>query len=162
MKLSIIVAISENGVIGHDNDLIWHLPADLKFFKETTTGHFIIMGRKTHESIGRPLPNRTNVVISRNEAYSNEGCENVTSIDTALELCKDEDEVFIIGGAQIYKESLAKVDYVYLTRVHDNFNGDVVFPEFDLNDWTEENSERHEADDKNQTAYSFIKYSRKS
>ena len=160
MKLSLIVAVSENGVIGHNNALIWHLPADLKFFKETTSGHYIIMGRKTHEAIGKPLPNRTNVVISRNTEYKSLGCLHVTSLHEALELAKDEEEVFVIGGAQIYGEAINFADYLYLTRVHDHFNGDVQFPDFELNDWTEESKEYHEADDKNLTAYSFIKYSR--
>ena len=134
MIISIVVAVSENGVIGKDNKLIWHLPVDLKFFKDKTSGHHIIMGRKTYESVGRPLPNRVNIVISRSADYIAEGCIVVNSIKEAIGAVVDDSEVFICGGAEIYKEALDVADRMYLTRVHHEFEGDtfslILTPEF--------------------------------
>ena len=135
MIVSIIVAASENNVIGNNNDLIWHLPKDMKFFKDTTKGHHVIMGRKNLESIPhkfRPLPNRQNIVVTRNKKYVADGCLVVTSIEEGLSIAKKnkEKETFIIGGGQIYKLALELnlVDKIYLTRIHANFEGDTFFP----------------------------------
>lgn len=129
MTISIIVAVAKNNVIGKDNKLPWHLPEDLKHFKELTSGHTVIMGRKTFESIGRPLPNRKNIVISRNENFKANDMEVVHSIEQALDLTKNEDEVFIIGGAEIYKQALLLVNKIYLTRINKDYEGDAYFPE---------------------------------
>jgi len=162
MKVSLIVAVSENGVIGKDNDLIWHLPKDMKFFKETTLEHHVIMGRKNFESIPhkyRPLPNRTNVVITRQSDYKAEGCVVVNSVEESLEIAKQngETEPFIIGGGQIYKIALEQnlVDRIYLTRIHHSFDGDTFFPELS-EDWKEVKREDCFADEKNKYDYSFI------
>lgn len=158
MIISIVVAVSENGVIGKDNKLIWHLPVDLKFFKDKTSGHHIIMGRKTHESVGRPLPNRVNIVISRSADYIAEGCIVVHSIKEAIGAVVDDSEVFICGGAEIYKEALDVADRMYLTRVHHEFEGDTFFPDFDSRIWIEKERIRMEPDEKNKYACSFITY----
>jgi dihydrofolate reductase len=155
MTISIVVAISENRAIGKDNKLLWRLPADLKHFKEITTGHTIIMGRKTFESVGRPLPNRRNIIITRQPLFI-EGCEVVNSIDTALALCAEEDEVFIVGGAEIYRQSLHLTNRIYLTVVHKEFEGDSFFPEINKGEWKEVSREDHQADEKNLLPYSFI------
>ena len=126
--INLIAAVSKNWVIGNNNTLIWKLPADLKRFKEITSGHPVIMGRKTYESIGRPLPNRRNIIITRDVNYSVDGCEVTHSLTDALELVKDS-EVFIIGGGEIYQQSMSIADRIYLTIVHENFNGDTYFPE---------------------------------
>src|SRR6201996_5416501 len=123
MTVSIVVAISENHVIGKDNKLLWHLPADLKHFKEITTGHTVIMGRKTYESVGKPLPNRRNIIITR-QNIKIAGCEVVNSIDSAIALCKDEEEVFIVGGSEIYKMAMPVTGRIYLTLVHREFEAD--------------------------------------
>jgi dihydrofolate reductase len=143
MILSIIVAKSENDVIGKDNKLPWHLPEDLKNFKKITTGHHILMGRKTYESIGKPLPNRTNVIITRDDNYKAEGCTVVNSISEAVELCRknSETEAFIIGGAQIFSETLKIAGKLYLTEVHQKFEGDVFMPEINLKEWEHESKQ---------------------
>jgi dihydrofolate reductase len=155
MTVSQVVAISENHVIGKDNKLLWHLPNDLKHFKEITTGHTIIMGRKTYESVGKPLPRRRNIIVTR-QAIAIEGCEVVNSIAAALARCADEDEVFIVGGAEIYKQSLHLTDRIYLTIVHKAFDGDSFFPELDKAEWEEVCREDHLPDEKNRLSYSFI------
>ncbi|WP_449435306.1 dihydrofolate reductase [Pedobacter steynii] len=127
MMVSIVVAIAQNNAIGKNNQLLWHLPADLKHFKQITSGHTIIMGRKTYDSIGRPLPNRRNIVITRNMGLTIEGAEVVTTLEDALALCDNEDEVFIVGGAQIYEQALAKTHRIHLTTVHQNYDGDTFF-----------------------------------
>ena len=156
MKASLIVAVSQNGVIGKDNDLIWHLPKDMKFFKDTTMGHHVIMGRKNFESIPhkyRPLPNRTNVIITRNSDYKAEGCLVVNSVEEALEVAKQNGDThpFIIGGGQIYKLALENnlVDKIYLTKVHHSFDGDTFFPELNP-DWIELKREDYFKDDNHQ------------
>src|ERR1700749_3703820 len=121
MIVSIVVAISQNHVIGKDNKLLWYLPNDLKHFKDITTGHTVIMGRKTYESVGKPLPNRRNIIITR-QNITIEGCEVVSSIEEAIKLCQTEQEVFIVGGAEIYKQSLPLVNRIYLTIVHHSFD----------------------------------------
>ncbi len=155
MIVSIVVAIAQNNAIGKNNQLLWHLPADLKHFKQITSGHTIIMGRKTYDSIGRPLPNRRNIVITRNTDLAIEGAEVVTNLDDALALCDQEDEVFIVGGAQIYEHALAKTNRIHLTTVHETYDADTFFPEIDKKDWKVINSEDHGPDEKNAVAYTF-------
>jgi len=162
MILSIIAAVSENDVIGKDNKLIWHLPVDLRFFKEKTLGHHVIMGRKTFESVGRPLPNRVNIVISRSEGFTADGCLVVHSLKDAIENVVDDSEAFICGGAEIYKQALQIADMMYLTRVHHKFEGDTFFPEFDSKVWLENERKRFNPDEKNKYACSFITYKRLS
>lgn len=160
MVLSIIVAAAENNVIGRDNGLVWRLSADLKRFKALTTGHTILMGRKTYESVGKALPNRRNIVISRNPDYRAEGCEVVLGVEEALELTKGEDEVFVTGGGTIYKELWDKADKLYLTVVHQECEGDTVIPPVDPGKWKEVSREEHQADEKNECDYTFINYER--
>jgi dihydrofolate reductase len=153
--IKIIVAMSENRVIGNNNELIWKLSSDLKRFKELTTGHPVVMGRKTYESIGRPLPNRRNIIITRNSEYEVEGCEVVSSLEEALLLTNN--DCFIIGGGEIYKQSLEIADKIYLTVVHKDFEGDTSFPE--LNEtWAKIDVKDFTSDDKNEYDYSFIEY----
>lgn len=160
MVLSIIVAAAENNVIGRDNGLVWRLSADLKRFKALTTGHTILMGRKTYESVGKALPNRRNIVISRNPDYKAAGCEVVRGVEEALELTKGEDEVFVTGGGTIYKELWDKADRLYLTVVHQECEGDTVIPPVDPEKWKEVSREEHQADEKNECDYTFINYER--
>lgn len=161
MKISIIVAASRNNVIGKDNQLIWRLSADLKRFKALTTGHTIIMGRKTFDSIGKPLPNRTSVIITRQEDYKQEGCTVVHSLEEALEAAKDQEKVFIIGGGTIYEQALDKADELYLTLVHKEFDGDTFFPEIKMSEWESVTRKDCMPDEKNEYPYSFIDYKRK-
>lgn len=132
--ISIIVAVAENGVIGDKNALLWHISEDLKHFKALTTGHPVVMGRRTFESLGRPLPNRRNVVITRQEVEF-PGCETVHSLAEALALFSEEEEVFVIGGAQIYAEALPLADCFYLTRVMHAYEGDTRFPAWNESEW---------------------------
>ncbi len=157
MIISIIVAVAENWAIGKQNQLLWHLPADLKWFKTHTTGHAIVMGRKTFESIGKPLPNRKNVILTANKNFVEEGCEVVHSTDELLLLLKKEEEIFIIGGGDVYRSMLPKATKLYLTRVHHSFEGDVFFPsDFNQsNDWHLTSEEYHRSDEKNNYAYTF-------
>ena len=158
MIVSLIAAVAENGVIGRSNAIPWHLPADLERFKARTTGHHIIMGRKTFESIGRPLPKRTSIVLSRNADYRPAGVLVAPTLDAALELASDDDEVFVIGGAEVYRPALPRADRLYLTIVHAAIEGDARFPEIDLDEWRLVEDERHEADDRHAYAYSFKSY----
>ena len=160
MKISLIVAADENLGIGKNNQLPWHLPADLKYFKTLTTGHTIIMGRKTFESIGRILPNRRHIVVSRQNNYLAEGAEVVPSLQDAFDLCKDESEAFVIGGAQMFEQSFPLADILYLTIIHHQFDADTFLPEIDQTYWTEAESSTHEPDEKNLYSYTFIKYIR--
>lgn len=156
--IKIVVAVSKNWVIGNNNTLIWKLPNDLKRFKEMTTGGSVVMGRKTYESIGRPLPNRRNIIITRDLNYHIEDCEVVNSIEEALLLTNN--DCFIIGGGEIYKQALPITDVIYLTRIDEEFEGDTYFPELNKNDWFESLNESFEPDEKNKHKYSFIKYER--
>jgi dihydrofolate reductase len=158
--VTIIAAIANNNALGKDNDLIWHLPADLKRFKKVTTGHHILMGRNTYESIGKPLPNRTTVIITRNSDYKAAGCIVVDSIERAIEVASADEHVFIIGGAQIYKQTMESnlVDQLDITQVHSEFDADVFFPEIDTAIWRETSREDFEPDEKNKYNYSFISY----
>jgi dihydrofolate reductase len=159
--VSIIAAVADNGVIGRDGGLPWHLPADLKRFKKLTTGHHMVMGRRTWDSIGRrPLPGRPTIVVSRDPAFVAEGARVARSLEEALELAAGADEVFIAGGQVIYREALPVADRVYLTRVHASFEGDTFFPAFDASAWRVVFEERHEADEKNPHAHTFRVYER--
>ena len=153
--ISIIVATSKNRVIGNNNSLIWKLPADLKRFKQITTGNTIVMGRKTYESIGKPLPNRRNIIITRDTNYLVDNCEIVNSIEEALMLCNN--DCFIIGGGEIYKQSIDIADKIYLTLVQEDFEGDTYFPEIGK-EWTKVIREDFEPDENNAHKYSFINY----
>jgi len=155
--INLIVATSKNGVIGNDNSLIWHLPADLKHFKNLTTGKTIIMGRKTYESIGKALPNRRNIVITRQDDYDPDDCEVVSSLEEALLLCGE--NCFIIGGGEIYKQSIDIADKIYLTLIDENFEGDTYFPKI-TSDWFIASKIDRKSDDKNKYNYSFIEYER--
>ena len=164
MVVSLIVAVSENNVIGKDNDLIWNFPNDIKYFKNTTKGHFVIMGRKNFESIPhkyRPLPNRTNVVVTRQNKYHAEGCIVVHSIEDAIKKAKKaaDTEPFIIGGGEIYQLALKSqlIDRIYLTRIHHHYDGDTFFPTLEK-DWRLVNSKKHSADDKHIYDYDFEIY----
>ena len=143
MKLSIIVAVARDRVIGIDNMLPWHLPEDLKRFRALTMGHHIIMGRKTYESLGRLLPGRTTVIVSRNPDYRVEGAIVVNSLAQAMAACAGDDEAFVIGGEQLYREALPQADCLYLTEIEADFAGDAWFPEFDLHGWRLAASEQH-------------------
>lgn len=161
--LSIIVAVAENNVIGKDNKLIWHLPADLRRFKKITTGHTIIMGRKTFESLGRVLPNRKHIVLCNDEEMKieDENVEILEDISMLDKYIKDEDEHFVIGGATIYKLLLEKAQKIYLTLIHEQFDGDVYFPEIDNNEWNIVERTHGITDEKNPYDYEFITYVRK-
>jgi dihydrofolate reductase len=158
--ITIIAAIGNNNELGKGNDLIWHLPADLQRFKKRTTGHAIIMGRNTFESIGKPLPNRRSIIITRNTSYQKEGCEIVHSLEDAIKLIEPQADAFIIGGAQIYKEAMEKnvVDQLDITKVHQDFEADVFFPAIDSKTWKEVSREDFSPDEKNLYTYSFINY----
>lgn len=157
MKLTIIAAVAENGTIGDAGGLVWRLPADLKYFKRITTGHHVLMGRKTYESIGRVLPERTFVVITRQAEFEAEGCTIVHSLEEAIESARaaGETEAFVIGGAEIYALALPHADRMHLTRVHASFEGDTKFPAFDEARWSEVAREDHEPDEKNAYRYAF-------
>lgn len=159
--VSIIAAVSDNGVIGRDLDLPWHLPADLKRFKRLTSGHHMIMGRRTWESIGcRPLPNRPTIVVTRSRSYWAEGARVAHSLREAIEMAAADDEVFIAGGEGIYRAGLRIADRMYLTRIHAEFDGDTCFPGFDSTDWEVVSEERYEGDERNAYPYTFLVYQR--
>lgn len=160
MIVSIVVAIAQNNAIGKNNQLLWHLPKDLKHFKDITSGHTVIMGRKTYESVGKPLPNRRNIIITRQNIVI-DGCEVVNSIEEALKLCTGETEVFIVGGAEIYKQAMALTDRIYLTIVHQEFDADTYFPEIKETIWKETERQDHESDEKHLFPYSFITLERR-
>jgi len=161
MIISIVVAIAENNAIGKENKLLWHLPADLRHFKEVTTGHTIIMGRKTYDSVGKPLPNRRNIVITRKSGLKIPGVEVVHTLEEALILCDEDEEVFIGGGAEIYKMAMSLTDKIYLTVVKGIFDADTFFPEIDANKWEETESISFEPDEKNSFGYTFSTLIRK-
>ncbi len=160
--LSMIVAHANNRVIGKDNDMPWHLPADLAYFKKTTLGKPVVMGRKTYESIGRPLPGRLNIVISRDDNYLAEGVITVTSVEQALTQAGDVEEVMVIGGGAIYQHCLAAADRLYITHIDAEIEGDTQFPNYDLDkDWSLSHSEKYAADEKNAFELNFCIYQRK-
>lgn len=162
MIISLIVAADEKNGIGKNNQLLCHLSADLKYFKQITTGHHIVLGRKTYESIGKPLPNRTNILISRSDNLI-EGCIVRPTIEEAISFAKQnkEHELFITGGGTVYEMTLHLADKIYLTKIHHSFDADTFFPNFDKQDWLEIKNEFHKADEKNQYDYSFIVFQRK-
>jgi len=169
MRLSIIVAMDDNQLIGKNNALPWHLPADLAYFKKTTLGKSVIMGRKTYNSIGKPLPNRNNIILSRQKNAKIPHCKVIKNIDDVKELCKLEDEVMIIGGMSIYEQFLNPhienldllIDRLYITRVKGKFTGDAHFPVFDKTQFIEVSRTSHKADENNSHAYDFIILDRK-
>jgi dihydrofolate reductase len=155
--ISLIVAAAENNAIGKDNQLLWHLPNDLKFFKNTTWGGVVIMGRKTFESVNKPLPGRVNIVITRQKNWQAENVLTAESIEAAIQLATEEGfkEIFIIGGGEIYKESMSMSSRIYLTRVHTNVEGDTFFPEMNEQEWELISSNKMDADEKHAFDYSF-------
>ena len=163
MKISIIVAVADNGVIGSDNQLIWHLSDDLKNFKKITSGHFIVMGRKTYESIGRPLPDRTNIILSRKRQYEVNGCIVFHSLDEALTYAeeKGENEVFIIGGEAVYNAAYQLANKLYLTRVHASPEGDAFFKQIRLEDWKLISKVSIPKNDRNDYKYEILELERK-
>lgn len=159
--LSMIVATADNRIIGKNNEMPWHLPADLAYFKKITLGKPIIMGRKTFESIGRPLPGRRNIVISRDQSFKAEGVESVTSVDAALALVEGVDEIMVIGGGAIYEHCMPSATRLYVTHINANIDGDTRFPMFDIvNDWSKVSDEVFIADDKNDYDLNFCVYER--
>lgn len=159
--INVIVAKASNNVIGAKNDLIWHLPNDLKHFKNLTSGHPIIMGRKTFESLGRPLPNRTNIVVTRDKDWQAENIEKEFSLEKAIESAKKiNDDIYIIGGGNIYKQAMEFADVLYITEVHHEFEGDTYFPEIDEEIWEEVARENFMKDEKHPYAYSYVTYKR--
>jgi dihydrofolate reductase len=154
--ISIIVALSENNVIGRDNGLPWRLSADLKRLKALTMGHHIIMGRRTWQSLGKPLPGRVNVVITRDKNFSAEGAVVVHSLNEALNVSKDDEEIFIFGGGKVFSEALPLVNRILMTIVHTSIDGDTHFPVLDKKEWKDISRESHSADDKNEFDYSFV------
>ena len=159
--ISIIVAVASNGVIGDKNSLLWHIREDMVHFRTTTSGHPVIMGRKTYDSIGRPLPKRTNVVITRDANLTIEGCAVVHSLEEAVSMFDSAEEVFVIGGAQIYAQALPLADRIYLTVVGKEYEGDTSFPAFDYSQWTELSKEDYARGEEYEYPFSFITLERK-
>lgn len=168
MKICLIAALAQNRVVGIDNQLPWHLPEDLKYFRRTTTGKTVIMGRKTYDSIGRPLPNRSNIVVSRNPACKIDNVQVVNSLPAALALAENishingVDEIMVIGGATLYEAALPVAQRLYLTLVHATVEGDAYFPEVDFSQWQEVAREDFSASENNPYAYSFVVYDKKT
>ena len=158
--ISIVVATDKQGGIGKDNALLWHLPNDLKRFKAITSGHPIIMGRKTYDSIGRPLPNRTNIIITQNKDLQLDGCVIVHTLEDAIKACEGKD-AYIIGGGSIYEQAMSIADKIYLTLVDVSLEADTHFPVIDENEWNVISSEQHTIDEKHQYNYQFIDLARK-
>jgi dihydrofolate reductase len=156
--LSIIVAMTEDRVIGHNNKMPWYLPADLKYFKQTTMGKPIVMGRKTHDSIGKALFGRKNIILSRNQQLTYKNCQVINNIENILTLA--DKEIMIIGGAEIYELLLPYVEYLYITQVHGKFTGNTYFPKINWEEWQEIKREEHQSDNKNNCAYNFLIYKR--
>lgn len=166
MDISLIAAVSKNNVIGKNNDLPWHLPDDMKYFMQTTKEHYVIMGRKNYESIPekfRPLPNRTNIVITRRKDFHAPNCKVVNSVDEGIALAKqaNQNELFIIGGSEIYKLGLPLADRLYLTEIDAVIDGDTYFPEIRKHEWQEVSRKHHETDARHAFAFDFVIYSRK-
>ncbi|MCM3617255.1 dihydrofolate reductase [Sutcliffiella horikoshii] len=157
--ISIIVAMDRNNLIGKDNDLPWRIPADLAYFKKVTLGSTVVMGRKTYESIGKPLPNRRNIILSRKD-FAAEGCETLHSIDEVMAMEENNHEIFIIGGSHIFKETLPFADFLYLTYIDDEFDGDTYFPTIEEQEWELLSELKGIKDDKNPYDYYFRTYRR--
>ena len=162
MKVSLIVAMDKNRVIGRNNDIPWRIPNDWQYVKKMTTGHSIILGRKNFESIGRALPNRRNIVLTRDRSFSFPGCEIAHSKEEALALCNDEAEVFIFGGEEIYNMFLSDVEKMYITKIEHVFEGDTFFPEVDFTEWEECSREKGIKDEANPYDYYFHVYERRN
>jgi dihydrofolate reductase len=163
MIISLIAAMAQNRVIGKDNDLPWRLPDDMKFFMQTTKGHYVIMGRKNYDSLNakfKPLPNRPNIVVTRQKNFQAPGCMVVNSVEDGLDIAKEnkEAEAFIIGGAEIYKITLPVADRIYLTEIHAEVKGDTFFPPFSKAEWKEVSRKPHPSDDKHQFSFDFVVY----
>ena len=161
MRISLVVAMARNRVIGRDNALPWRLPADLAYFKRVTMGHPIVMGRRTYESIGKPLPGRKNIVVSRNPDFRAPGCIVVASLDAAWKAAGDADEVCVIGGTTLFEETLPVADRIHLTEVEAEVAGDTYFPEFDRGDWKENEVERHAADERHAYPFRIVELERR-
>lgn len=159
--ITLIAAVAENNALGKDNQLLWHLSDDFKRFKNTTSGHYIIMGRKTFESFPKQLPNRTHVIITRQKNYTSENCVVVDSLQKAIAVCPKNEEIFIIGGGEIYSQSIEIADKLDITRVHYTFDADTFFPEIDLNKWKLASAEFHPKDEKHHFDFTFQSYLRK-
>lgn len=159
--ITLIAAVAENNALGKNNQLLWHLPDDFKRFKSVTTGHHIIMGRKTFESFPKPLPNRTHVIVTHQKDYQPEGCLVVDSLQKAINVCPIDKETFVIGGGEIYRQSIDLCDKLDITKVHHIFDADTFFPEIDLTQWKLVSSEFHSKDEKHPFAFSFQTYLRK-
>ncbi|NLP58601.1 dihydrofolate reductase [Lutibacter sp. B1] len=159
--ITIIAAVAKNNALGKDNKLIWYLPADLQRFKKVTSNHHVIMGRKTYESLGKPLPNRTNIIITRNTNYKAKGCIVVNSLQEAITAAKNDENPYILGGAEIYKQAIKIADKLDLTFIHHTFEADAFFPEIDTSIWKVTSREDFKADEKNKYDYSFVTYIKK-
>jgi dihydrofolate reductase len=159
--ITLIAAVAENNALGKDNKLLWHLPEDFKRFKALTSGHNIIMGRKTFESFPKPLPNRTHIIITRQKNYAPEGCIVVNSLQSAIEACPAEVENFIIGGGEIYKQAIEFADKIDITKVHASFDADTFFPEIDVKKWQVATEEFHPKDEKHEFEFTFLTYHKK-
>lgn len=167
MKISLIAAVAQNGVIGRDNDMPWHLPDDFAFFKQKTSHHAIIMGRKSLEALGKPLRNRTSIVITRNQDFTAEGVTIVHTLNEAITEAKKVDEqlyqsneIFVIGGAEIYKIAIPMATTLYLTEIHQTYEGDTYFPQFDKSEWQEISRQPHPTDERHDASFDFVEYER--
>lgn len=163
MKISLISAVAQNGVIGKENDLPWYLPDDFAYFKRKTSQHPIIMGRKSLDALGKPLPNRTNIVLTRNPDFQFEGVTVLHTLDDAIAAAKavNDQEIFVIGGSEIYAMALPVATTLYLTEIHKAYDGDASFPAFNKADWIETSRQDHPADDRHETSFDFVVYERK-
>ncbi|MBP6549864.1 MAG: dihydrofolate reductase [Flavobacterium sp.] len=157
----LIAAVAENNALGKNNDLLWHLPNDFKRFKEVTSGHYIVMGRKTFESFPKPLPNRTHVIITRQKDFKHEGCIVVSDIEKAIAACPENEDIYIIGGGEIYTQSIHFADQLDITRVHHSFDADVYFPEINPDIWELTNETFHPKDEKHLFDFTFQTFTRK-
>ncbi len=163
MKISLIAAVAQNGIIGKENDLPWHLPDDFAYFKRKTSQHPIIMGRKSLDALGKPLPNRTNIVLTRNPDFQVDGVTVVHTLDEAVVAAKavNDQEIFVIGGSEIYAMALPVATTLYLTEIHKAYDGDASFPAFNKADWTEASRQPHSADNRHETSFDFVVYERR-
>ncbi|GAB3763465.1 dihydrofolate reductase [Spirosoma pomorum] len=164
MKISLIAAVAQNGTIGSNNDLPWHLPDDFAFFKRKTSHHPIIMGRKSLDALGKPLPNRTNIVVTRNPEFQAKGVTVAHTIEAAIDQAKqiNQEEIFVIGGAEIYAMALPLATTLYLTEIDRVYTGDTHFPNFDRSDWQEVSRRFHPADERHEASFNFVEYQRKN
>jgi dihydrofolate reductase len=160
MRLSLIAAVAQNGTLGRDGRVPWHLPVDLRWFKRWTVGHPVLMGRKTFDSVGKPLPARRNVVITRREGFAPPGVEVARSVEEALQRVSGCDEIFVVGGAEIYRETLLRADRLILTHIHRDFPGDAFFPPFDATEWRIVSREEHPESESNPLPFTFVVYER--